>query len=291
MNTPIKKLILNNFIAVFSLFFMVPALHAQSVTTETKNILGQSPPSYDALTNIALESPLVADIIVKKVNSLPASQSVGVPANKKRILIIAELQSLIRARKGLNSEIKFLFDAPLDSRGKIPKLKKLRFLAFGSNVKNNADFIKLTHIASMIPYTQNANNALRTIIKDIIAEDAPQKITSISSAFHSPGTIIGEGETQIFLNTETGQPIAISVISKQNQRPKWSASTSEVIDINATEPARNSLLGHRLACGLPNMIDNDKIEAASSKDRRKAATDYDYVRSSIGRCNINIDWN
>ncbi len=285
-----KTLIINSLTMVFSLIIYAPMLAAQTPVPQSKNILGQARPSYDALTNITLESPLVADIIVTKVKKLPETQTIGVPANRKRILIIAELQSLIRAQKGLNSEIKFLFDAPLDSRGKMPKLKKQRFLVFGSNVNNRPDFIKLTHTASMLPYSQDDNNVLRNIIRSIIASDAPQKIVSISSAFHSPGTIIGEGETQIFLNTEFGQPIAISVVSKRGESQRWSVSTSEVIDINASEPTRNSLLGHRLACGLPNSLSNENIEASNAQDRRKAAADYDYVRKALGNCNLNINW-
>lgn len=290
MHTIFKTLKNNIFIGFLSLFLLAPTGHAQTNNLPTKNSLGQNLASYDDMMAIIIDSNLVADIIVKKVQKLPASQSIGVPVTQKRLLITANVQSLIRAEQGINSEIKFLYDAPVDSRGKVPKLKKQRFFAFGRNVVNRPDFIKLSYVDSIMPYDQQTDLLIRSAITEVIAPNAAQKITGISSAFHSPGTIIGEGETQIFLNTEFRQPMAISVVSKSDQRRNWSVSTSEVIDINATEPKRRSLLGHRLACSLPQNIQSNLIESNSPTDTRKAADDYAYVRNAIGPCVRNIRW-
>ncbi len=285
-----KSLILKYLFLLFILFIIATKSFAQPKQISNNVANGQNSASYDDIMSITLESELVVDIVARKIKKLPASQSVGVRPDRKRVLIIGEVQSLIRGKSGLNSEVRFLFDAPIDSRGKIPKLKKLRFIAFGRHVSGRNDFIRLTHTASMLRYSDSLNSRVRNSIREAIADNAPQKITSISSAFHSPGTIIGEGETQIFLNTEFGQPMAISVTSKRGQNRRWSVSTSEVIDINATEPRRSSLLGYRLACSLPRSLSPSLIESSNQNNREKLLSDYKLVIDSIGPCLRKLTW-
>ncbi len=285
-----KPLIFKYLILFFALSILPSTTFAQHNQTPKNGANIQSSISYDDIMSITLESELVVDVIAKKIKNLPASQSIGVRPDRKRILIIGEVQSLIRGKNGLNSEVRFLFDAPIDSRGKIPKLKKIRFIAFGRHVTGRSDFIRLTRTASMMRYSDRLNDRVRSSIREANAAKAPQKITSISSAFHSPGTIIDEGESQIFLETEFGQPMAISVISKRDQNRRWSVSTSEVIDINATEPVRFSLLGFRLACSLPRTLNPSTIESSNQKDRAKLLSDYKLVIDSIGPCERKLAW-
>lgn len=290
MSTIYKPLILKS-LMILSAFVALPATAFAQGNQLSNNISnGQGLTSYDDIMSITLESELVVDIVARKIKKLPDSQTIGVRADRKRILIIGEVQSLIRGQKGLSSEIQFLYDAPIDSRGKIPKLKKKRFIAFGRHVTNRSDFIRLTHTASMLPYSDAINERVRSSIREAIAADAPQEIISVSSAFHSPGTIIGEGETQIFLETKFGQPMAISVTSKRGQNRRWSVSTSEVIDINATEPRRSSLLGYRLACSLPRSISPNIIEANNQSERQKLLSDYKLILDSVGPCERSRTW-
>lgn len=287
----IYKPLLSKYLLLYLALFILPSTaFAQQNKIANNGSNGQNSASYDDIMGVTLESELVVDIIAKKIKNLPASQSVGVRPDRKRILITGEVQSLIRGKNGLNSQVRFLFDAPIDSRGKIPKLKKMRFIAFGRHVTGRSDFIRLTRTASMVRYSDRVNTMVRGSIREAIAANAPQKITSISSAFHSPGTIIGEGETQIFLDTEFGQPMAISVTSRRGQNRRWSVSTSEVIDINATEPRRSSLLGFRLACSLPRSLNPSIIESNNREDREKALSDYKLIIDSIGPCQRNLTW-
>lgn len=282
-----KSLILK---ILFAFLFVPTSTFAQINDSIINAPDGQNSISYDDIMEITLESELVVDIIVRKIKNLPNSQTIGVRPDRKRILIIGEVQSLIRGKNGLNQEVQFLFDAPIDSRGKIPKYKKMRFLAFGRHIAGNSGFIRLSRTASMTAYSNRINNMVRNNIREAIAANAPQKIIAINSAFHSPGTIIGEGESQIFLSTEFDQPMAISVISKQGQNRRWSVSTSEVIDINATEPKRFSLLGYRLACSLPRSLDPSIIESDDSRNRDKVKSDYKLVLDSVGPCQRQRTW-
>jgi hypothetical protein len=125
---------------------------------------------------------------------------------------------------------------------------------------------------------------VRTITKEAVLLGAPDAISAISSAFHTPGTVIGESETQIFLRTAGGEPISISVLSRPGQEKRWAVSTGDVIDESAQAPARNTLLWYRLACSLPRSLDSKLIESSEPASIAGAQGDYRFVLASLGPC-------
>ena len=114
--------------------------------------------------------------------------------------------------------------------------------------------------------------------------DAPPKIIGITSAFYSAGTVLGEGETQVFLGNAKEQPLSLSVLSRPGQDKRWAVSTAEVIDESATAPAKFTLLWYRLACDLPRTLSSDLVEAADSDNAARAQADYKFVLDSLGPC-------
>jgi len=130
-----------------------------------------------------------------------------------------------------------------------------------------------------------ANDALvRAIVKEAVQVHAPPHIAGVSSAFHSAGTVLGEGETQIFLKTDNDQPLSLTILSRPGQQKQWAVSTAEVIDASATAPQRFTLLWYRLACGLPRALPSDRVESASNADIARAQADYKFVIDSLGPC-------
>ena len=107
---------------------------------------------------------------------------------------------------------------------------------------------------------------------------------SITSAFHSPGTIIGEGETQIFVEARDNQIYSLSVLSRPGEAKRWAVSTGEVIDESAMAPPKNTLLWYRLACGLPRTLDTKLIETAEPENVARTQADYRFILESLGRC-------
>ena len=62
-------------------------------------------------------------------------------------------------------------------------------------------------------YSKFDDTELRTRL--VFKPGAPPAITGVANGFHVPGTLPGEGETQLFLNTSTGEPgCAAGKISK-----------------------------------------------------------------------------
>lgn len=240
--------------------------------------------SYADIADLVVISPLIIDTKVRSTQKVTPEQAVGVPANLQRMLIEADVLALIRGQGGVTPRVRFLLDVPKDAKGKLPKLKKQRLFLLGSTVTGRSGEIRLSRPNALIQWS-TANDALvRSITKEAVQIDAPQRITGIASAFHSAGTVLGEGETQIFLKTENEQPLSLSILSRPGQDKRWAVSTAEVIDESASAPAKFTLLWYRLACGLPRSLSSELVEAADSDNAARAQADYKFVQDSLGPC-------
>ena len=240
--------------------------------------------SYADVADLVVISPLILDANIKNLRKIPPEQAVGVPENLQRMLIEADILALIRGQGSVNPRARFLLDVPKDAKGKIPKLKKQRLFLLGSPVAGRPGEIRLSRPDALVQWSPANDILVRTITKEAVQLDAPAKIAGITSAFYSAGTVIGEGETQIFLKTVKDQPLSLSVLSRPGEMKLWAVSTAEVIDESATAPAKFTLLWYRLACELPRSIAPDMVETADSGDMARVQADYNYILDSIGPC-------
>ncbi len=240
--------------------------------------------AYADIADLVTIAPMVIDAQIARADKVPAEQAVGVPANLQRFVITANVLALIHGPQGVASQVKFLLDVPKDAKGKTPKLKKKRFFIMGSNVTGRPGEIRLVRPGALVAYSPANDAMVRAITQEAVQIDAPPRVTGISSAFFSPGTIVGDGETQIFLSTEKNQPMALSIVSKAGQPKTWSVSTSEVIGESATAPKQFTLLWYRLACGLPRDLAPELVESGDSVNAAAAQGDYKFVVDSLGPC-------
>ncbi|MVZ97745.1 hypothetical protein EUU23_08505 [Sphingorhabdus sp. IMCC26285] len=240
--------------------------------------------SYADIADLVVISPLIVDANIKNLRKIPPAQAIGVPENLQRMLVEADIVALIRGQEGVNPKIRFLLDVPKDAKGKIPKLKKQRLFLMGSIVAGRPGEIRLSRPNALVQWSAANDILVRAITKEAVQIDAPARITGISSAFYSAGTVIGEGETQIFLKTDREQPLSLSVLSRPGEKKRWAVSTAEVIDESATAPAKFSLLWYRLACGLPPTLSAELVEAAGGEYVAQAQADYMFILDSLGPC-------
>jgi hypothetical protein len=240
--------------------------------------------SYADIADLVTISPLIVDATVRSVKAIPPEQAAGVPADLQRTLVEVDVTALIRGQGGVAPRVRFVLDMPRDAKGKIPKLKKQRMFILGSMVSGRPDEIRLSRPNSLIQWSAANDMLLRDITKEAVMIDAAPRVTGIASAFYSAGTVIGEGETQIFVKTERGQPMSLSILSRPGEAKRWAVSTAEVIDESATAPRRHTLLWYRLACGLPPALSPELVEAAESEDAARAQADYKFVIDALGPC-------
>ncbi len=239
---------------------------------------------YADIADLVIVSPLIIDVTIRNAKKVAPEQALGVPANLQRMLVEADVLALIRGSGGISPRVRFVLDVPKDAKGKVPKLKKQRMFLLGSAVAGKPGEIRLSTPNALIQFSA-ANDALvRAITQEAVQVDAPQRVTGIISAFYSAGTVLGEGETQVFLRTEKNQPISLSIISRPGQAKRWAVSTSEVIDDSASAPAKHTLLWYRLACGLPRDLAAETVESSEGDNIARAQADYKFVVESLGPC-------
>lgn len=240
--------------------------------------------SYADLADLSAETPLVIEAQIRSSAKVKAQRAAGLRPGHQRFYVEAQVISLVRGQGGIGRDINYIVDLPLDSRRKTPKLKKRRVLLFAMPVTGKAGAIQLVAPDAQVDWTPAYASLLRSILAEAVAPDAPPRITGVGSAFHSPGSIPGEGETQIFLSTADRRPVSLSVMRRPGQQPQWAVSLGEIVDESAAAPARNSLLWYRLACFLPRALPQRATEQLDSANATKAREDYQLVLDGLGPC-------
>jgi hypothetical protein len=236
--------------------------------------------SYADYADLATASPVIAKAQITQAMPLSGGQAAGTPAGFKRQYVQAKVSGLIRGDGGISPVVSFLYDAPLDARGKIPKLRKREVLLFARRAGQPGQI----QLVGLIDWSPTAEASVKAIASELLSNDAPPRIASVGDAFHVAGTIAGEGETQIFLKTETGDPVSLSIISRPGEQPHWAVALGEVVDEAAATPQPGTLLWYRLACGLPRDLPPVSVRTLAAVDADAARRDYSVVLAGLGAC-------
>lgn len=263
-------------IAISGGFPIVYGANAQ-VSSETEG------PGYVALARLADAAPQVLRVEVKKTTVVDPERAPDVAPGMARLFVEAQVLNLIRGRQGVSESIRYLVDVPRDVRGKVPKLRKQQFLLF-ARPGTRAGEIQLVSKDAQIAWTQATEQRVRTIVTELVSPGAPPAIKGIREALHVRGNLQGEGETQVFLATSTGDPVSITVLRRPGLAARWAVSLTEIVDEAAAPPRRNSLLWYRLACFLPREIPARVLVSDTPADNDLARRDYNFVLEQLGPC-------
>ena len=263
-------------VATFTLFFPVPQGFAQVPAA----LAG---PTYADLADLADRAPLVAKLDIRDAVRLKPEQAPGLRSGMARIYVKAKVRALLLGET-VGESASYLTDVPLDSKGKLPKLKKTLALIFARPVASRPGELQLVSTAGQVAWSQPTEDRVRAILTELIAPGAPPRVTGVREVSFVPGNLIGEGETQIFLATEAGDPVSISVVHRPGEPLVWGVAFGEIVDQAALPPQRDTLAWYRLACFLPAGLSTATNLSGDDDAQRKAAEDYRYVRSQLGPC-------
>lgn len=241
-------------------------------------------PPYADYADLILASPTIVDATIRSSTRLKGPDAAGVAAGYARLYVEADVLALIRGSAALPPRIAYVLDVPLDARGRMPKLRKLRVLLFARPVPGNSALVQLVRPDGQRNWTPGAEELTRRITQETLSPDAPPQVTGIGNAFHAPGDLPGSGETQIFLTTTDGRPVSLSIQRTQNEQPRWSVALSELVGEGAVPPARDTLLWYRLACALPPALPDSSVASLAEADATIAREDYRFVIRSLGAC-------
>ena len=240
-------------------------------------------PPYADYADLVVMAPVIVDATVRSELRLKPVDAPGLQPGLARLYIEADVIALIRGTNALATRVGYTIDVPLDASGRPPRYRKSRVLLFARGVAGTVGQVQLVRPDGQRGWTPGGDALTRRIVREVLATDAPPTVTGIGNAFHTPGNIPGEGETQIFLSTADGRPISLGIVRQNGQPPRWSVALGEVVGEGAPPPPRDTLLWYRLACTLPPALP-DAVLTSTGSDAQIAREDYALVVRGLGAC-------
>ena len=241
-------------------------------------------PTYADLVDMSDSASLILKAKIRRQSIVEPERSPGLRPGWVRLYIQAEVEALLFGKTAVGDAQAYLVDAPLDARGRAPKLTKTSVLLFARPAANRPGELQLVTPDAQIPSTPARDTRVRAIIGELLTPGAPGRIGTVREAINVPGDLAGEGETQLFLTTKEGAPVAITVSRKTGEGPRWSVSFSEVVETEAKPPAPETLSWYRLACFLPPRLPAAANLSEGTAARQQAETDYQFVVKELGTC-------
>jgi hypothetical protein len=268
-----------NMLAAAAALMIAQAVESQPLPAGAQTL------TYADLADLALAAPVAAHVRLRDAEPLRAELAPNVAPGHRRFLVEAEVAAVIRGAGGLPARVTYLVDLPNDSRGRPARPeRRAEMLVLASRVPGREGELRLAAPDAQLRYSAATAERLRAILRESAAWGAPPRITGIGRAFHVPGSIPGEGETQIFLQTADQRPISLNILRRPGQRPRWSVALSEIVDEAAAPPAPDTLLWYRLACTLPARLPRQSLSEAGPEEARAIQADYRVVTEGLGPC-------
>ncbi len=269
-----------------SLFLAATAILIPGQPVESQTLMPDSSESftYADLTDLALAAPVAAHVRIDRARALSERDALNVPQGYRRFLIEGRVVALIRGPAEFAQQVRYLADLP-NENGRPRRIRRgAEYLLLAAAVPGRPGELRLVSPDSQLAYTPADAERLRTILRESLEPDAPPRITGIGRAFSVPGSLPGESETQIFLQTANDRPISLSVLRRPGETPRWSVALSEIVDEAAAPPEPDTLLWYRLACTLPATLPEQSLREAEAGERRTIAADYRLIKEQLGPC-------
>ena len=244
--------------------------------------------TYADSADLALPAPIAVHVRVVRARRLGLEQSVNLAPGRRRFLVEAEVVALIRGPTSLPSRVSYLVDLADAAPGRPAAIaRRSEFILLASPAAERPNELRLIAADAQLAYSAATAEQIRAILREAGAPDAPPAVTALGRAFHVPGAIPGESETQIFLQTANQRPVSLSVLRRPGEEPRWAVSLSELVDESAVAPRPDTLLWYRLACTLPRALPAQSLASAPAGEAAAIRADYQLVMASLGPCRRN----
>lgn len=240
--------------------------------------------TYADLVHLAEGAPLVVHAEVRDQVALEPERAPGVAPGHARLYVEARTLALIAGSAPLGESLRYLVDVPFDADGDVPEFEKRQVILFARPVAGRPAELQLVSPGAQLLYDPALETRLRPILAAFAAADTPPVVTGVRDALSVEGTLAGESETQIFLDTRNDGPVSLTVVRRPNMEPRWGVSWTEIVDQSARPPEKDTLAWYRLACTLPPTLPADVSLSRDPQSRARAAEDYAYVLAQLGPC-------
>jgi hypothetical protein len=229
------------------------------------------------IADLALASPVIVRATIVSARALSRRDAPDVAPGRARLLVVAAVSNVLVAPGGLGSSLSWLWDAPLDARGRPPSAKGMDVLAF-VNVPASDGGTRLMSRRGQQPWDPALADKVRQIVTAARAGSVPA-VKGVTNGFRAVGTIPGESESQFFLVTGDGKPATLVVQNRPGERQRVLMAQGDIIDESAQHVQPDTYLWYRLACFLP-----ATLPAAAGGGDPALARDWRDAMASLGPC-------
>ncbi|WP_340588114.1 hypothetical protein [Erythrobacter alti] len=244
----------------------------------------QEAPTYADLVTFSLNSDLVAIVTVDDQAVFPPERAPDVPANRVRLYLETLTQNLLASDAGVGESLIFVTDIAREADGDAPDLEERSYIIFAKQIAARPGEVQLISSRAMLPAGPIIEERVRRVLRQLAAAEPIPEVTGVRDVISVPGNLVGESETQMFIETRSGAPVSLSVVRRPGLPPHWGISLGEIVDSSARPPEPESLSWYGFACFLPDQLPDSAFLQSDRQSRERARADYAFVLSELGRC-------
>jgi hypothetical protein len=234
-------------------------------------------PSYADLADLTIAAPVIVRATIADSERIADRDSPNLAPGKARLLVTAATDAALVAPGAVPARLMWLWDAPLDARGKPPKPKGQSVIAWlaapGPEGKT-----RLIAGSGQMPWDAATESNVRSIATEARSGSVPA-VDGVANGFRADGTVPGESESQFFLTAAGRNALTMVVTRKPGEALRVAVAKGDVIDESAATVRPDTLLRYRLGCHLP-----ARLPANAGGDDPALAADWQAALASIGPC-------
>lgn len=241
-------------------------------------------PTYADLVTFAQSADLVAIVNVDKQAVFPPERAPDVPPQRARLYLETLTRALLASGTGVGESLIFVTDVDREADGDAPDLEERDYVIFADQARGRPGEVQLVSSRAMFPSGPVIEGRVRRVLRQLAAADAPPAITGVRDVISVPGNLTGESETQMFIETQNGAPVSLSVIRRPGMAPQWGISLGEIVDTSARPPEAETLAWYQFACFLPDSLPDNAFLQGDRESQDRARRDYAFVQTELGPC-------
>lgn len=240
--------------------------------------------TYADIAGLADSAPLIVHARLRKLSRVEDARAKPAAAGTARFYVVADTRALITGGSPIGQSFAYLVDLPVDAKGKPRARKKDEVILFARPVAGRAGELQLVRPNAQIAWSETSEVRVRAVVTELLSPQAPARVTGVRELTYVPGTLAGEGETQIFLTTADSSAASLTVRHRPGQPPQWGASFSELVAELGNPPRAETVEWYRLACFLPPSAPTNTNMSDGGEAKRIAEADYRMVIAALGPC-------
>jgi hypothetical protein len=241
--------------------------------------------SYARLARSYLNESMVAYVRIRDSKKLPKTIAPAAPGRSK-FLVEAEVIRILKAPNAVNGRFLYLYEGPLDGKGKAPNFKKLELLVFLRPMNDLAVPFLLQTPDNQLPWSTDTESRLRAIAVEAQNPELRRiKLTGVQSAFTTDADDPYVHMTQFLFANRDGTVIGATMRVKPDGTGDVIHSSAEFLG-NGERLQANTLMWYHFACTTPAQLPAEVL-ADQPTDAEQATVIKDYVtfKKALGVCN------